>query len=246
MAGQYESELRTISFDGTEIIYLLKRKDVKNLNLRIRPDGSVHVSANPAVSADRVDEFVSSKSDYVLSAVKKFSDMERYRPQPKTYVSGETFNILGRGLRLAVTQGKRNEVTSDGVYLRLSVKNPDDYQMREHIVKRYLDKQCREVFREILETCYPVFRKYSVPMPSFRIRDMETRWGSCSSKRGVITLNKRLLVAPRHCIEYVVTHELCHLVHPNHSKRFYEFLTMLMPDWRERKKTLDLYAQFWL
>lgn len=114
------------------------------------------------------------------------------------------------------------------------------------IVKRYLDKQCREVFREILETCYPVFRKYSVPMPSLRIRDMETRWGSCSSKRGVITLNKRLLVAPRHCIEYVVTHELCHLVHPNHSKRFYEFLTMLMPDWRERKKTLDLYAQFWL
>ena len=76
MAGQYESELRTISFDGTEIIYLLKRKDVKNLNLRIRPDGSVHVSANPAVSADRVDEFVSSKSDYVLSAVKRFGEME--------------------------------------------------------------------------------------------------------------------------------------------------------------------------
>ena len=75
--------------------------------------------------------------------------------------------------------------------------------------------------------------------PTLRIRDMETRWGSCLAKKGIITLNKRLLEAPRHCIEYVVTHEFCHFIHPNHSKQYYAFLTMLMPDWRERKKVLD-------
>lgn len=83
-------------------------------------------------------------------------------------------------------------------------------------------------------------------MPGFHIREMETRWGLCSVKRGVITLNKRLLEAPRDCVEYVITHELCHLVNPNHSKWFYEFLTMLMPDWREQKKALDEYAMYWL
>lgn len=76
-------------------------------------------------------------------------------------------------------------------------------------------------------------------MPKLRIRDMDTRWGSCLAKKGIITLNKRLLEAPRDCIEYVVTHEFCHFIHPNHSKRFYDFLTMLLPDWKARKKVLD-------
>jgi predicted metal-dependent hydrolase len=58
-------------------------------------------------------------------------------------------------------------------------------------------------------------------------------------KKGIITLNKRLLEAPRNCIEYVVMHEFCHFIHPNHSKHFYGFLSMLMPDWKERKKLLE-------
>ena len=246
MAEQYESERRSVCCDGTEIVYQLEWKDVKNLNLRIRPDGTVRVSANHTVSASKVDEFVRNKGDYILSALKRFDETERYRPQPKAYVSGETFNILGHGLRLEVAQGKKDEVTSDGVYLHLSVKDPNDYETRKRTVKRYLDRRCREVFMAILGECYPIFRKYGVSIPELRIRDMETRWGSCSPKRDVITLNKRLLDAPRHCIEYVVMHELCHMVHPNHSKHFYEFLTMLMPDWRERKETLDQYAKYWL
>ena len=246
MAERYESEYRTVCFNGIEISYQLIRKEVKNLNLRIRPDGTVLVSANPAVPVVRIDEFISDKGGYILSTLKKFEEMVQYRPKPKAFVSGETFNILGHGLRLEVFQGKKNEVTSDGVFLHLSVKEPDDDKARERIVKRYLDKRCREVFKEVFEQCYPVFHKHGVPMPELRIRDMETRWGSCSPKRCVITLNKQLLVAPRHCIEYVVTHELCHMVHPNHSRWFYEFLTMHMPDWRERKKTLDQYALFWL
>lgn len=246
MAERYGSEYRTVWYDGTGIDYQLKRKEVKNLNLRIRPDGTVNVSANLAVPEARIDEFVTDKGDYILSTLKKFEEMAQYRPQPKAFVSGETFNILGHGLRLEVFQGKKNEVTSDGVFLHLSVKDPDDDKARERIVERYLDKRCREIFKEVLEVCYPVFAKYGVPMPVLHIRNMETRWGSCSPKRGVITLNKRLLDAPRHCIEYVVTHELCHMVHPNHSKWFYEFLTMHMPDWRERKKILDQYALFWL
>ena len=111
---------------------------------------------------------------------------------------------------------------------------------------RFLNQQCKMVFGEVMDDLYPLIKKYGVEKPTLRIRAMETRWGSCLIKKRIITLNKRLLEAPRNCIEYVVMHELCHLIHPNHSKNFYNFLTTLMPDWKERKKVLEQSAAYWL
>lgn len=237
---------RTVIAEGREITYQLEQKPVKNLNLRICKDGSVHVSANRFVSPLEVDAFVVNKGAYVLRAIDKFREMSLCRPQAKRYISGETFYIQGRGLRLSVAQASRDAISSDGIYIYLSVKNPEDFEKKRRIVTKFLDGQCKAVYGEILNELYPLFRKYGVTMPALRIRDMKTRWGSCLAKKGVITLNKRLIEAPRNCIEYVVMHELCHFIHPNHSKQFYSFLAMLMPDWRERKIILDKSAAYWL
>ena len=230
---------RTISADGNQILYELERKNVKNLNLHVRRDGTVYVSANRLVPVEQVDAFLESKIGFILNSRKRFAEQAQYRPQPKQYVSGETFYIQGRGLRLQVVQAAKDQISSDGVHLYLQVRDPMDFEKKKRMVSRFIDQQCRQVFGEIVDEVYPIFQKYGVAMPTLRIRDMETRWGSCLAKKGVITLNKRLLEAPRHCIEYVVTHEFCHFIHPNHSKQYYAFLTMLMPDWRERKKVLD-------
>ena len=230
---------RTICAEGKQIPYELERKNVKNLNLHVRRDGSVYVSANKLIPVEQVDAFLESKVSFILNAQKRFAEQAQYRPQPKQYVSGETFYIQGRGLRLQVVQADKDRIYSDGVYLYLEIKEPMDFDKKKRMVSKFLDQQCKQIFGEIVDQVYPVFQKYGVAMPSLRIRDMETRWGSCLAKKGVITLNKRLLEAPRHCIEYVVTHEFCHFIHPNHSKQYYAFLTLLMPDWRERKKVLD-------
>ena len=237
---------RCVTAEENQITYFLEQKQVKNMNLRIRKDGSVYVSANPSVPVEEVDAFVIRKGDYIMKAVNQFHQMQMYRPEPKRYVSGETFCIQGRGVRLAVSKDQKDSLTTDGVYLYLKVKDPDDYEKKHRMVTKYLDQQCREVFQEELNHLYPVFQKYEVAKPQLRIRDMDTRWGSCLAGKGIITLNKRLLEAPRNCIEYVVMHELCHLVHPNHSKHFYQFLTMMMPDWKQRKEALDKTADFWL
>ena len=237
---------RTILYAGTPLRYLLEQKSVKNLNLRIRRDGSVFVSAHPAISIERIDAFVAGKGGYIRSAQKIFQEMAQYAPKPKQYVSGETFYLLGRGVRLSVEKNVRDTIWNDGVYLYLQTKDPDDFSKKQRLVTAYLDEQCHAVFSEILSEIYPIFQKYGISMPALRIRNMETRWGSCLAQKGIITLNKRLLEAPRHCIEYVVMHELCHFLHPDHSKRFYTFLTTLMPDWRERKSILDQNAAFWL
>lgn len=237
---------RTIQIDGIPLHYSLERKNVKNLNLHVRRDGSVYVSANNAVPEEKIDEFLLSKGTFIRNAQNKFMEQEHYKPLPKQYVSGETFYIQGRALRLKVSQSTKEKILSDGVYLLLEVKDPQNFTQKERLVKKYLDRQCKTVFGEIVDKMYPVFQKYGVAPPILRIRNMDTRWGSCLPGKGIITLNKRLLEAPRNCIEYVVMHEFCHFIHPNHSKHFYDFLSMLMPDWKERKKLLDESAAFYL
>lgn len=237
---------RIIQIEGSPLEYSLERKNVKNLNLHVRKDGSVYVSANMTVPEEKIDEFLISKGSFIRNAQNKFKEQEQYKALPKQYVSGETFYVQGRALRLKVTQTTRDKIYSDGVYLFLDVKDQQDATKKERMVKRFLDKQCKAVFGEIVEELYPVFQKYGVAPPILRIRNMDTRWGSCLPGKGIITLNKRLLEAPRNCIEYVVMHEFCHFIHPNHSKHFYDFLAMLMPDWKERKKVLDSNAAYYL
>lgn len=239
-------QFRSVVADGKEITYQLERKAVKNLNLRIRKDGNVFVSAASNIPVSDIDEFVSGKATYILNAIKKFNEMAQFKPEPKQYVSGETFYIQGRSLRLQVSEAKKESIFSDGIYIFLSVKDTANMDRKHRIVSCFLDKQCREVFEEIMDEVYPIFGKYGVKKPVLRIRDMETRWGSCLAQKGIITLNKRLLEAPRNCIEYVIMHEFCHFIHPNHSKSFYAFLTMLMPDWKCRKQLLDQSATYWL
>lgn len=240
------SNVRIVAAQGREISYCLERKNVKNLNLRVRKDGTVFVSANETVSCKEIDDFVCSKAYYIVEAIERFHNMAKYKPQPKQYVSGESFCIQGRGLRLQVSQAKKDSVSSDGIYIYLEVKDVNDFEKKRRIVNRFLDQQCKAVFGEVLDVLYPLFAKYGVDKPILRIRDMETRWGSCLTKKGIVTLNKRLIEAPRNCIEYVMMHELCHLIHPNHSKSFYMFLATLMPDWKERKQYLEKTATWWL
>ena len=157
---------RSVQADGQEIRYCLERKQVRNLNLRIRKDGSVFVSANDDVPLSEIDGFVCKKASYILSAINKFEALSQYRIQPKQYVSGETFMIQGRGLRLQVSQSQRNSITSDGIYIFLKIKELDNIDNKRQMVTRFLDRQCRTVFGEIIQAVYPMFRKYGVAMPT--------------------------------------------------------------------------------
>lgn len=100
-------------------------------------------------------------------------------------------------------------------------------------------ENARNVYGELLDKLYPIIEKHDIEKPILQIRKMQTLWGSSSPHRKTITLNFYLLRARRVCIEYVMLHELTHFLYPNHSKNFYDFLTVHMPDWRDRKKTLD-------
>jgi predicted metal-dependent hydrolase len=128
------------------ICYQLERKNVRNINLRIRTDASVYISAPKDVPESVVTQFVKRRSRYIAEAQQHFREFQQYAPQPRHYISGESFSVLGRSLRLRVEQGKKDDIRSDGVYLYLTVKDTEDQEQKKRLVDRYLNNMCREIF----------------------------------------------------------------------------------------------------
>ncbi len=231
--------IKIIDLKGRKITYNLERKNVKNINLRIKADQSIYVSANFQVSDYAIEEFLKSKADYILKALDHYADVAKYAPKPKQYIDGESFRILGHDHRLKVVQGKRNTVESDESYITLTVKDPSNVELKKKTMDKWLNNYCKEVLLAVCESIYPKFQKYDIEFPKLRFRNMVSRWGSCQAKRKILTFNFLLIEAPLSCIEYVVTHEFTHFLQPNHSKKFYNQLAMFMPDWQERKMMLE-------
>lgn len=230
---------KIINLNGREICYNLERKNVKNINLRIKADQSIYLSANLYVSNDIIEEFLRSKADYILRALDHYADIAKYAPKPKQYIDGESFRILGHDRRLRVVQGKRNIVESDESYITLTVRDVSNPELKKKTMDKWIKNYCKDVLFAVCENVYPKFQKYGVAFPELRFRNMVSRWGSCQPKRKILTFNIALIESPISCIEYVVTHEFTHFMHPNHSKEFYGQLAMFMPDWQERKKILE-------
>ena len=231
--------LRTVEADGNAISYTLERKPVKNINLRIRADQCVYVSAPKDVAAKMVDAFVVEKSAYILRALKKFKDRYRESTLENNFVNGETVKFLGRNLRLKVKNASRSKVESDESYVTLYVKDVQDADLKKRVLETWLRKKCKDEITAICKKVYPQVKKYGVAFPEIQLREMVSRWGSCSPKKGFVTFNIALIAMPVSCIEYVVTHEFTHFLYPNHSKKFYQQLATFMPDWEERKKRLE-------
>ena len=231
--------LRTVVVDGKSIGYMLERKPVKNINLRIRADQCVYVSAPKDVAAKMVDAFVVEKSAYILRALKKFKDRNRESTLENNFVNGETVKFLGRNLRLKVKNASRSKVESDESYVTLYVKDVQDADLKKRVLETWLRKKCKDEITAICKKVYPQVKKYGIAFPEIQLREMVSRWGSCSPKKGFVTFNTALVSKPVSCIEYVVTHEFTHFLYPNHSKKFYQQLAAFMPDWEERKKRLE-------
>lgn len=231
--------IKKTELNGKVIEYDLQRKPVKNINLRIKSDLSIYVSANNSVSDKVIEDFIKSKSDYILNALAHYEELIKYAPKPKEYVDGESFKLLGHELRLKLSEGKKNQVASDGVFLFLQVKDVNDYELKKKTVNKWIKAQCVDTIKSVCESVYPKFSKYGVDFPELRFRNMVSRWGSCQPKRKILTFNIALIEAPLSCVEYVVVHEFTHFLQPNHSRRFYQQLAMFMPDWQERKKLLE-------
>jgi len=229
-----------VRYGDNEIEFELERKDVKNVNLNIRPDMTIKVSANNKVPLDFIKDFVKSKGPWILRKIDYFKETQPEKKNKKEYVSGESFRYLGRQYRLKVFKADNKEyVKYFRGFIHLYVKEINNYKRKEKLMDNWFYERAEINFNESLDKMYEKVKKYNISKPKLNIMEMKARWGSCYRETNTIILNYELIKAPKYCIDYVVLHELVHFKYENHNNDFYTFLTSLMPDWRKRKIILD-------
>lgn len=229
--------MRTFALRNCAIEYTLEFVDRKTLGITVKPDLRVLVRAPLDTDEEALAMILTKRMAWILRQQRFFAQFLPRTPE-RQYVSGETHLYLGRQYRLRVREAPDGAVKLLGGYIYVFTRNPADRIEVRRLLDRWYVARARPLFRERLDRCMRTVAGKDLATPKIQVRRMMKRWGSCSLS-GTLTLNLDLIRAPRACIDYVITHELCHLHHPNHSAEFYELLTSVMPDWQERKLCLE-------
>lgn len=224
----------SIQFGSKKIDFQVEYSARKTLGITVTPDLDVLVKAPIDSSLDKIKEKLLKKAAWIIKQQSFFLSFQPKTP-PRKYIGGETHLYLGRQYLLKIQSGKKDSVKLKGKFIE--VKTFDKLKA-EVLVKEWYLQHAMSKFKEIAEPLIEKFKRHKVEPDSIVLRDMPTRWGSCTPK-GKIILNPELIKAPRGCIEYVIIHELCHLIYHDHTRKFIELQTKEMPDWEKWKMKLE-------
>ena len=208
----------------------------KNLKVTVHPDLRVTASAPLNVPQEKIAQRLQRRARWIGKQVRYF---EQFLPQtpPRRYLSGETHYYLGRQYRLKIEQGSVSVKLVRGYFL-IQVPDPSDKEKVKQVLDLWYQVHFKHLIEKRLSLFWPRFEKLKAKKPVFRYRQMTRSWGSCSAK-GIISFNLELSRMSLDCIDYVLVHELCHLLCPNHDDPFYRLLNRAMPDWKKRKAKLE-------
>ena len=226
--------MESIECRGRKIEYSLIRKNVKNINLRIKRDGSVVVSASPVVPKGVIHSFVSDNAEKILSAIDRIQSQNSVN----TFENGSTINLIGKSYKLILEESTKNSYFIGEDDITFFVNDINNAEMKQAVYNTLLRNTANVVFPKLIEECYQPFKTICKAVPSLKIKDLKSQWGNCYHKRNLITLNLRLAVYDFSVIKSVVYHEYCHFVHQNHSKDFYNLLSSVYPNWKACDKIL--------
>lgn len=227
-----------IKHGSTDILFNIFYANRKTMEIAVHPDESVVITSPAGTDFEEIIRRLNKRARWIKKQQAYFRQFTPRTP-PRKYLGGESHLYLGRQYRLRIRSGKFNEMKLTRGFFQITCKRElSREKVRGQLEAWYLDK-AREKFSERLEFCVLKFKRKGIPYPKLSIRKMRTRWGSLSAL-GTLTLNLDLIRAPKECIDYVITHELCHVKHQEHGPKFYRLLEKVMPDWEKRKHKLEL------
>ena len=216
----------------------LTKKNIKNLHLSVHPpDGRVKISAPQYMDTDTIRLFAISKLSWIRKQQKKFINQER-QPE-REYVSGESHYFLGQRYLLNViytNKRKQGVEIRNKKYIDLYVRENTPKHLRERVMTEWYRRELKKLIPPIIAKWEPII---GVGVNEFGVKKMKTRWGSCNPKAKRIWLNLELVKKSPTCIEYVVVHEMTHLLERKHNERFIAYMDKFLPNWRAIKEELN-------
>lgn len=238
--------IKVLVCGGREVRWVLTRKKVRNVNLRVKPDGIVYISANTRVPVKFIEDFIREKSDFIFSALEGFSKRENAPVLPKSsesYQNSDTLCYFGKyyTLRINVDESisysaqENVAVTEDKIVITVRYENRVG-----KVLEKFYAEETRKLFEVLNRRTRLMFsaKGYDVKQAELQIREMSSRWGSCHISGGKIVMNSRLALYPEICAAYVFVHEYAHFVVPDHSAAFWAVVGDIMPDYKVCKEIL--------
>lgn len=214
--------------DGSEVMYELTRKPVKNVNLRVKEDGTLRISANSRVSVRQIEGFIIARQEFIRRAQQRIAERSAGND------ISDRMRWLGQEYPVRVIANSRECVVLEQEEFRVFTRIPEPEHvkalLREWLIGSFT-QLCRELNEEV--RCSLIAAGLTPPPTRIAIKDMKSRWGSCSWSRGHISINFRLAAYPRDTVLSVFWHEYAHYWHHDHSAMFYAFLEKYCPDYRK-------------
>lgn len=229
-----------LQYGNETIPFIIEFKERRQLSISVYPEGHVEVLAPEGKSLDEVLRRVKKRASWIAKQRAYFETFQPL-PVPKRFISGETHHYLGRQYRLKVHESSTEAVKLKGRFLQVHLPNGKNTSRIETLMDHWYRGHAQSVFRSRLEWCLDNAPSLKLDSPTFSLRKMPKRWGSCTHQ-GAILLNPDLVKTPRYCIEYVLMHELCHLRIHQHSPAYYALLTQCLPDWKTRQARLNAFV----
>ena len=223
-----------IQYGATIIDYDIEFAQRKTLSICVNPDSSVCLRAPIDATLEQIQQKVHKRASWILKQKRFFESFGTFTTK-RQYISGESHLYLGRQYMLRVKESNVNAVHYQNNIIEIECRHKKDAGI---LLQTWYRQRANVKFQEYAQPIIEQFSIYGVKPQSLSIKKMDKRWGYCTID-GHITLNPRLICAPRCCIEYVITHELCHLIYRSHNKEFYALLTKEMPHWEKWKNKLE-------
>ena len=216
-------------------------KEIKNMHLAVYPpNGRVRLAVPKCVDDETIRLYVISKLGWLKQQIKDFEKQERQ--SKREYISGESHFFLGHRYLLNVIQQKETKIEiRNKTHIDFYIREDSTAEQRERMMTEWYRKQLKEMIPPLLDKWQT---KIGVDVDNWEIKQMRTLWGNCNVSSKKILFNLELAKRPRHCIEFIVVHELIHLLEPVHGDKFAALMDKYLPQWKAHKQELNSYLPY--